>query len=635
MGSSKRLFVKSSGGGGGTGIGWDDQVATRNDLPITTPTPEIGDIYLVEQPITVTVLGIPYKTYQSGLYIRDTLNGNLNDWKRLNVKVKFTSSEFRIVDPADTGKQFGFSASDITSGIQRTLTAPDKDGKLALLDDIPVIVGADARYTSSYTGNLNVNGDQDFPFDNEAFNESSEIFELDNVNGTVLIKQQIGLKAKIEIPHIRTSGNVQRAKILVKFFDFDSDLQIGVDNFSGYLRGSGGSTSSQSGQEYTFPNIPAGTRLRIKTERINTTQGGTITPISGSVFLELTAKTARPLSIPIIIDPTPGQTYNVNEGVVTGIQFAATGLAAGWSLSNEPLGLSINSSGLLLGLESLVSGTYNNIEVIAFNGAGTSSPVLFNLQVSAGIPAGAQLILQGESLDALADGAPIDQWLDDSGNGNTFQQVNLIDRPNLDRDMFGTGKHSVIFNGVNQFLQCINNTIDLTGSPSEGELWVVFRQNGVVANSSLVSFPRSSTTSQNNVDFFGLGLDVNYVNNGGSSTVVGNLSLRVREQTGPNYSVLNESGQTTILDRTYVRATYTSGFLNIYKEGVLLNTAAVLGSGFDGADGLANPVIGKLANVSTKFTATSIGLVLFFNRSLSTSEAAALDNFIQTEYDLS
>lgn len=116
--------------GGGSGQGWDGQVNNRNDLPTTIP-PNAGEIYLVENPVTVTVLGIPYKTYQSGLYIRDTENGNLDDWRRLNVKVKFTSSEFRIVDPVDTSKQFGFLANSISSGIVRFLTAQDKSYVIA------------------------------------------------------------------------------------------------------------------------------------------------------------------------------------------------------------------------------------------------------------------------------------------------------------------------------------------------------------------------------------------------------------------------------------------------------------------------------------------------------------------------
>jgi len=112
-------------GGGGSGQGWDGSVSDRNSLPTTIP-PNAGDIYLVENPVTVTVIGIPYKTYQSGLYIRDTENGNLSDWRRLNVKVKFTSTEFRIVDPIDTSKQLGFLANLLTSGTPRFLTAQDK-----------------------------------------------------------------------------------------------------------------------------------------------------------------------------------------------------------------------------------------------------------------------------------------------------------------------------------------------------------------------------------------------------------------------------------------------------------------------------------------------------------------------------
>lgn len=116
--------------------GWDAEVSTRNDLPVTTPLPPIGVVYLVTNPVTSFVIGIPYRTFQSGLYIRDTLNGNLNDWRRLNVKVQFTTSEFRLVDPADTGKQMDFDVSAATSGTINTHSLQGKDGVLAHLADI-------------------------------------------------------------------------------------------------------------------------------------------------------------------------------------------------------------------------------------------------------------------------------------------------------------------------------------------------------------------------------------------------------------------------------------------------------------------------------------------------------------------
>ena len=106
--------------------GWAGEVDTRNDLPVTVGVPDIGTVYLVKNPITSTVLGIPYRTYQSGLYIRDLDNGNLNDWRRLNVKVQFTDTEFKLHDVSDISKVFRFTATGLTPGSERTLTPQDK-----------------------------------------------------------------------------------------------------------------------------------------------------------------------------------------------------------------------------------------------------------------------------------------------------------------------------------------------------------------------------------------------------------------------------------------------------------------------------------------------------------------------------
>ena len=125
---------RDTSGGGGSGTGWTGQVEFRADLPITIGNPAIGTIYLVEKP-TKILLGA-YTTYQSGLYIRDFNTGALSDWRKLNVKVKFTDTEFAIVNAADESKQAKFDLSLVTTSTTRTYNYPDKNGTIALLSDI-------------------------------------------------------------------------------------------------------------------------------------------------------------------------------------------------------------------------------------------------------------------------------------------------------------------------------------------------------------------------------------------------------------------------------------------------------------------------------------------------------------------
>jgi len=119
--------------------GWDGEVNTRNDLPITVGDPPVGSVYLVLQPITESIMGIPYKTYQSGLYLRSFNTGALTDWERMNVKTQFTDAEFKVVDADNTSRQAKFDVGGVSSGTVRSLTVQDKDLTIAGLDDITTI----------------------------------------------------------------------------------------------------------------------------------------------------------------------------------------------------------------------------------------------------------------------------------------------------------------------------------------------------------------------------------------------------------------------------------------------------------------------------------------------------------------
>ena len=131
---------------GGSGAGWTGRVEFRADLPITLVSPAIGEIYLVEKP--TTILFGAYTTQKSGLYIKDTDTGSLNDWRDLGIKLKYTDGEWRVVSAADQSKQGAFNLALLTTGTTRTLNWPDKSGTIALLSDI----------TPSLTFNVDLDG---------------------------------------------------------------------------------------------------------------------------------------------------------------------------------------------------------------------------------------------------------------------------------------------------------------------------------------------------------------------------------------------------------------------------------------------------------------------------------------------
>jgi len=119
--------------GGGASFGWDGQVEFRANLPITIGTPPVGSIYLVEK--KTTILG--FTTYQSGLYFRDFNNGNLNDWRRMNVKVQFTDAEFVVVSASDTSKQAKLDITALATSSTVTMAVQNASGTIAYLSNIP------------------------------------------------------------------------------------------------------------------------------------------------------------------------------------------------------------------------------------------------------------------------------------------------------------------------------------------------------------------------------------------------------------------------------------------------------------------------------------------------------------------
>ena len=133
-----RTNLAFSNGGGSAGSGWDGQVEFRSDLPVTIGSPAIGEIYLVEK--KTSILFGAYTTYQSGLYIKDLDTGSLSDWRKLNVKVNFTDSEFAVVSASDESKRSKFDLSLYTTATTRVITWPDKDITPAGLDDIPLVL---------------------------------------------------------------------------------------------------------------------------------------------------------------------------------------------------------------------------------------------------------------------------------------------------------------------------------------------------------------------------------------------------------------------------------------------------------------------------------------------------------------
>jgi hypothetical protein len=126
------FFGGGSGGGGGSSY-IDGEVATYNDLPVSTSAAPVNSAYLVRQGSGVYLVN----RKPAGIYVRNTANGNLADWAYAgDFPDVFNDDNFTVYDGTDTSKNLKLELSGITANTTRTLTAPDKNGTIATTSDI-------------------------------------------------------------------------------------------------------------------------------------------------------------------------------------------------------------------------------------------------------------------------------------------------------------------------------------------------------------------------------------------------------------------------------------------------------------------------------------------------------------------
>jgi hypothetical protein len=547
----------------------------------------------------------------------------------LDLKNDKLDDTFEVNNAADPTKQMALDVSNVAPGQKRVQSIQDKDGILAHLDDIPAAVRPlFFRKGTTFAGNINTGAFQGFPFDVDEINEDNTLFQ--STAGGVILLKETALEAKVEIPHIDNASNATRAKLAAKFFI--NGIEVGRLPLDSYLRDSGGSIRAHTRQEYYFPQVPANAEITVEVIRVEGATGAII-PVSSDCYFQLRAYEAAPQNPPVITLPTPGQIINASSGMADSFQFVANNNAGAWQLTGAPVGVSITSSGLLQWTTGVVPGQYS-IDVIALNGAGQSAPVTFTLDVQSGIPTGAQVVLDGGSLDSLADNDPVVSWLDDTGNGNDGNQPSVIDQPRLDRDTFGAGNHSVVFNGSNMFMPLITNTADIVGlAPSEGEVWIVFRQNAKINTNIILELPRN-TGSGNNSPFLQIGLDTTYNAGGKGQFQNGTIAAAIRQNSGANYVSAEIPASLNLATDYALRVAYNAGTLVLELNELNTNTP-VSGVGYDGGNGLDNPVIARRANNVSNWAAASIGLIAIYDRFFNATEIQAAKDYITARFGIS
>ena len=128
--SVKRCKIGGASRGALNGTGWAGEYETFSDLETAIPPTGSGAKYLVLRP-----QGIPlWNRKPAGLYYDDPMTST---YKALGMRVEvFNDETFMVYDDADTTKNFRFDNSGLTTATTRVYNPPDRDGTLALIEDV-------------------------------------------------------------------------------------------------------------------------------------------------------------------------------------------------------------------------------------------------------------------------------------------------------------------------------------------------------------------------------------------------------------------------------------------------------------------------------------------------------------------
>ena len=216
----------------------------------------------------------------------------------------------------------------------------------------------------------------------------------------------------------------------------------------------------------------------------------------------------------------------------------------------------------------------------------------------------------------------VTRWKDQSGNSNDFIQATSTKQASYEYEDTTNGYPYLNFDGTDDFMQCVNNSIDGTGDSLDRELSIFYiaKTNSATAGSIL---------SLNRDDSSLAIIDINARVDSGNS--FWNNFFEDSQNDASSYiyttNVLNITG-------VYGVSIKHNGQMKSYYNGALVNTT----NGDFTPEAYRNtyPIMLGAANSTTptNFLNTQIQEIMIFDKELTTDEALYLSKYLQHKYDI-
>jgi hypothetical protein len=218
----------------------------------------------------------------------------------------------------------------------------------------------------------------------------------------------------------------------------------------------------------------------------------------------------------------------------------------------------------------------------------------------------------------------VDRWKDQSGNSNDFIQSNSTKKPSYEYEDTTNGYPYLSFDGTDDFMQCVNNSIDGTTDSLDNAISIFYiAKVNDAAGGSLLSLNMS------NASFPNLNVKARVSD---STTVFWQNAL---EDSGDDVSAHTYASNILNVTGVYGFALKTNGQMKSYYNGALVDTENNASFNPQPYTNTYPIMLGAARSIApTDFLNAQIQEIMIFDKELTTDEALHLSKYLQHKYDI-
>ena len=218
----------------------------------------------------------------------------------------------------------------------------------------------------------------------------------------------------------------------------------------------------------------------------------------------------------------------------------------------------------------------------------------------------------------------VDRWKDQSGNSNDFIQSNSTKKPSYEYEDTTNGYPYLSFDGTDDFMQCVNNSIDGTTDSLDNAISIFY-----IAKANDAAGGNLLSLNKENASFPNASVIARVAD---SSTVNWMNQL---EDSGDDVSTHTYATNTLNTTGVYGFTLKTNGQMKSYYNGALVDTENNAGFNPQPYTNTYPIMLGAARSVApTDFLNAQVQEIMIFDKELTTDEALHLSKYLQHKYDI-